>query len=67
MEVPGGYGKVFAKRIHDPCQGACGGSSTTDNTGVALVGLDTLAVPRSLVLTTRAQIPSVPVSIPVPF
>ena len=20
MEVPGGYGKAFAKRIHDPCK-----------------------------------------------
>ncbi|MEQ1858848.1 MAG: hypothetical protein ABMA13_02825 [Chthoniobacteraceae bacterium] len=55
MEVPGGYGKSFSKRIHDPCKArACvfdDGKKT-----VALVGLDALVVPRSLVLEARALI-----------
>ncbi len=55
MEVPGGYGKSFSKKIHDPCKvRAC---VFDDGTGrVALVGLDALGVPRKLVLEARAKI-----------
>ena len=52
MEVPGGYGKSFSKRIHDPCKVR----AVVFDDGkrqVALVGLDALVVPRSLVLEVR--------------
>src|SRR4029453_2247650 len=55
MEVPGGYGKVFAKRIHDPCKIR----ATVFDDGhrrVALVGLDALIVPRSVVIEARRRI-----------
>jgi len=55
MEVPGGYGKAFSKRIHDPCKVR----AVVFDDGqkrVALVGLDALGVPRSLVLAARAGI-----------
>src|SRR4029450_13243413 len=55
MEVPGGYGKAFAKRIHDPCKVRA--SVFDDGTqAVALVGLDALVVPRSVVIEARARI-----------
>jgi hypothetical protein len=55
MEVPGGYGKSFAKRIHDPCKARI---AVFDDGAhrVALIGLDALAVPRQLVLDARAKI-----------
>jgi neutral ceramidase len=55
MEVPGGYGKSFSKRIHDPCKVR---ASVFDNgtRRVALVGLDALQVPRPLVLAVRLEI-----------
>jgi hypothetical protein len=55
MEVPGGYGKAFAKRIHDPCKVRV---AVFDDgvKPVALIGLDALVVPRSLVMAARAQI-----------
>ncbi len=55
MEVPGGYGKAFSKKIHD----ACKVRAVVFDDGkkrVALVGLDALFVPRSLVVEARAQI-----------
>src|SRR4051794_40215732 len=52
MEVPGGYGKAYAKRIHDPCK-ARAAVFDDGKQRVALVGLDTLGVPRSLVLEVR--------------
>ena len=55
MEVPGGYGKAFAKRIHDPCKVR----AVVFDDGqqrVALVGLDALVVPRFLVLEARKLI-----------
>jgi len=55
MEVPGGYGKAFAKRIHDPCKVR----AVVFDDGkqrVALVGLDALIVPRPLVLEARRGI-----------
>lgn len=55
MEVPGGYGKAFAKRIHDPCKVRA--AVFDDGTKpVALVGLDALVVPRHLVLAARTRI-----------
>src|SRR3954470_103559 len=55
MEVPGGYGKSFSKRIHDPCKVriAVFGDGTQR---VALIGVDALAIPRALVLEARAEI-----------
>lgn len=55
MEVPGGYGKAFSKKIHDPCKArAC--VFDDGHQRIALVGLDALGVPRSLVLEARAKI-----------
>src|SRR5204863_9145004 len=55
MEVPGGYGKSFSKKIHDPCKvRAC--VFDDGKKRVALVGLDALGVPRKLVLEARAKI-----------
>jgi hypothetical protein len=55
MEVPGGYGKSFSKRIHDPCK-ARAVVFDDGKKEVALVGLDSLVVPRPLVLEARALI-----------
>src|SRR4051794_39550076 len=55
MEVPGGYGKAFSKRIHDPCK-ARAAVFDDGKQRVALVGLDALGVPRSVVLAARAKI-----------
>ncbi|MDB6172390.1 MAG: hypothetical protein JWL59_1701 [Chthoniobacteraceae bacterium] len=52
MEVFGNYGKNFAKRIHDPCK-ARAAVFENGTQRVALVGLDTLVVPRQLVLEAR--------------
>ncbi len=55
MEVPGGYGKGFSKRIHDPCKVR----AVVFDDGkreVALVGLDALVVPRGLVLEVRKRL-----------
>jgi len=55
MEVPGGYGKSFSKKIHDPCKvRACVFDDGQHR--VALVGLDALGESRSLVLEARAKI-----------
>ena len=55
MEVPGGYGKAFSTKIHDPCK-ARAAVFDDGRKKVALVGLDALVVPRSLVLEARALI-----------
>jgi hypothetical protein len=55
MEVPGGYGKSFSKRIHDPCKARAAVFDDGEQR-VALVGLDALIVPRSVVLEARRTI-----------
>jgi hypothetical protein len=54
MEVPGGYGKVYGKRIHDPCK-ARAAVFDDGHQRVALVGLDALSAPRSLTLEVRSS------------
>lgn len=51
-EIPGGYGKAFHKIFHDPCKVR---AAVFDDRGtrVALVGIDSLIVPRHLVLAAR--------------
>ncbi len=55
MEQPGGYGKSFHRSFHDPCKVRAAvfddGKKKT-----ALVGLDSLVVPRHIVLAARAAI-----------
>jgi len=55
MEMPGGYGKVFHQKLHDPCKVR---AAVLDDgkTRVALVGVDALMVPRHLVEAVRKGI-----------
>lgn len=55
MEVPGGYGKAFAKKIHDPCK-VRAAVFDDGRTIVALVGIDALVVPRRIVVEAREMI-----------
>ena len=55
MEMPGGYGKVFHQKLHDPCKVRAAVFDDGTNR-VALVGVDALMVPRSLVESARAAI-----------
>lgn len=52
MEVPGNYGKVYSKKIHDPCKVR---ASLFDDgrKRVALVGIDALMIRRETVLEIR--------------
>ncbi len=55
MEKPGGFRKGFHRAIHDPC---CAKAIVIEGDGeaVALVGLDTLSIKRSVVEAARAMI-----------
>src|SRR5687767_12986575 len=54
-EVPGGYGKSFARSFHDPCK-VRAAVFDDGKRRVALVGTDTLIIPRQVVLDARALI-----------
>ena len=55
MEQPGGYGKSYLRTFHDPCKArAC--VLDDGKMRVALVGVDAISLPRSLVLAARAKI-----------
>lgn len=54
-EIPGGYGKAFHKIFHDPCKVRAAVFDDGENR-VAFVGIDSLIVPRHLVLSARKLI-----------
>jgi neutral ceramidase len=55
MEQPGGYGKSYHRTFHDPCK-VRAAVFDDGQKRIALVGLDSLIVPRTVVLKARAQI-----------
>ena len=55
MEQPGGYGKSYHRTFHDPCKVRVA-LFDDGRRQVALVGLDTLVVPRPVVLAARERI-----------
>ncbi|WP_395731827.1 hypothetical protein [Prosthecobacter sp.] len=55
MEQPGGYGKSFHRTFHDTCKVRVALFDDGKKT-VVVIGLDSLVVPRQVVLDARAQI-----------
>ena len=55
MEQPGGYGKAYHRSFHDACKVRVA-VFDDGSRRMALVGLDTLVVPRSVVVDARARI-----------
>ena len=55
MEQPGGYGKSFHRTFHDACKVRVA-VFDDGKKRAAVVGLDLLAVPRTVVLAARAGI-----------
>ncbi len=55
MEQPGGYGKSYHLKFHDACKVRVA-LFDDGKRQVALIGLDTLVVPRKVVLDARARI-----------
>ncbi|WP_395750933.1 hypothetical protein [Prosthecobacter sp.] len=55
MEQPGGYGKSYHRTFHDACKVRVALFDDGKKTAVT-IGLDTLVVPRQVVLDARAQI-----------
>lgn len=55
MEAPGGYGKSYHRKVHDPCK-VRAAVFDDGQKRVAIVGVDALAVHREMVLETRRAI-----------
>src|SRR3954462_8152794 len=55
MEAPGGYGKSYHRKIHDPCKVRAAVFDDGD-ARVAIVGIDALGIRRDTVLKVRRAI-----------